>query len=174
MRHSLLLLALLAEPAHAELDERNPTETHSLTLLNASQAPSSDLFKQALCWQSSNATGKHSGGDIENCLAMATPNHLSNRQNYNEIDYDRSVNWSVINYPAISSGAWSFIPDIGYQLLLEKAADEHPSMQIGVAAGDRSLSSMPLATLTWFVLGCILGTLAMIRRRRAKPAIATD
>ncbi|WP_157204080.1 hypothetical protein [Methylomonas methanica] len=178
MRHRLLLFAALIAPAHAELHEQEPTEIHTQALLNnatqISQTPSSDLFAQGLCWLPSSLTGKNNADEIDNCVIEAIYASGLNRENASEARGIETLNWSVMNYPAISSGAWSFIPDIGYQFLLEKTAAPQPSLESVSAVSEKPLSSMPLATLTWFVLGCMLGSLAMLRRNQEKLAIVTD
>ncbi|CAD6876417.1 hypothetical protein [Methylomonas fluvii] len=178
MRHRLLLLAALIAPAHAELHEHEPPEIHRQTLLNnatqISLAASPDLLAPGLCWLPSSLTGNHSANEINTCVMEAIYASGLNRENTSEAREIGAVNWSVMNYPAISSGAWSFIPDIGYQFLLEKTADFQPGQQSVTADSEKSLSAMPLATLTWFVLGCMLGSLAMLRRNQEKLAIVTD
>jgi hypothetical protein len=178
MRHRLLLFAALIAPAHAELHEHEPTEIHSQALLNnatqISLTPSSNLFAEGLCWLPSSLTGKNNADEIDKCVIEAIYASGLSRESVSEARGIETVNWSVMNYPAISSGAWSFIPDIGYQFLLEKTADPQPSLDSVTAVNEESLSSMPLATLTWFVLGCMLGSLAMLRRNQEKLAIVTD
>lgn len=178
MRHRLLLFAALIAPVHAELHEHEPTEIHRQALLNnatqISQTPSSDLFAQGLCWLPSSLTGKNNADEIDNCVIQAIYASGLNREIPREARGIETLNWSVMNYPAISSGAWSFIPDIGYQFLLEKTAAPQPSLQSVTVVSEKSLSSMPLAALTWFILGCMLGSLAMLRRNQEKLAIVTD
>lgn len=147
MRHRLLVFAALIAPAHAELHEQEPTEILSQALLNKatqiSPAPSSDLFAQGLCWLPSSLTGKNNADDIDNCVIQAIYASGLNRKNASEARGIETLNWSVMNYPAISSGAWSFIPDIGYQFLLEKTAAPQPNLQSVTAVNEKSLSSMP-------------------------------
>ncbi|WP_445368953.1 hypothetical protein ACH5Y9_06270 [Methylomonas sp. BW4-1] len=178
MRHRLLLLAALIAPAHAELHEHEPTEIHHQGLLkNATQnslAPNSDFLAPGLCWLPGSLTGNHSVDQINTCVMEAIYTSGLNRGNTIEAREIGAMNWSVMNYPAISSGAWSFIPDIGYQFLMEKTADGQPGQPAVAVLSEKSLSSMPLATLTWFVLGCMLGSLALLRRNQEKLAIVTD
>ncbi|MDT4291338.1 hypothetical protein RO575_17370 [Methylomonas sp. MO1] len=178
MRHRLLLLAALIAPAHAELHEHEPTEIYDQALLNnatpISLAPSSYFLAPGLCWLPSSLTGNNNADQINTCVIEAIYASGLNRENTSEALDIGAVNWSVMNYPAISSGAWSFIPDIGYQFLLEKTADAQTSRQSVTAVSEKSLSSMPLAALTWFVLGCMLGTLAMLRRHQEKLTIVAD
>lgn len=175
MRHSLLLFTALTAPAHAELHEHAPTEIHSHALLNTSmqinQVPRSDFFEQASCWLPTSPTGKNTPGEFDNCVIKAIYTQGLSRPA--EVSENHALNWSVMNYPAISSGAWSFIPDIGYQFLIGKTAEAQSYNQPTTSTSNKTLSSMPLATLTWFVLGCMLGSLAMIRRNQEKLAIAT-
>jgi hypothetical protein len=177
MRHSLLLFTALTAPAHAELHEHAPTEIHSQAWLNTtmqiSRPPRSDFFEQASCWLPNSSNGKNSPVEFDNCVAKAIYTQGLSRQNPAEVSHKQTLNWSVMNYPAISSGAWSFIPDIGYQFLIGKNAEAQSFDQATTAPSDKTLSSMPLATLTWFALGCMLGSLAMMRRHQEKLAIAT-
>lgn len=178
MKRSLLLFTALTAPAHAGLHEYEPTEIHSQALLSTAieidLAPHSDFFEQALCWLPTSSTGKNSAGEIDNCVVEAIYAAGLSRQISHDASSMQNINWSVMNYPAISSGAWSFIPDIGYQFLLGKSAETHSHRQPSAAPSDKTLSSMPLATLTWFVLGCMLGSLAMLRRNQEKLAIVAD
>jgi hypothetical protein len=175
MRHSLLLFTALIAPAHAELHELEQTEIHSHALPNiaaqTSLAPSSGLFEPSLCWLPVSTPGQIGAVEIDNCVTQAIYSSGLNRQKPNEVRGLQALNWSVMNYPAISSGAWSFIPDIGYQLLQEKSPEPQAGLQYVNTDNEKPMSAMPLATATWFVLGGMLGSLAMVRRNQEKLAV---
>ena len=77
----------------------------------------------------------------------------------------------MLNYPALSSGAWALIPDVGYQMLRDKTTEPSRQTIAKANSADARLWSIPLATLVWFFLGCTLGWLALLRRTQKKSTI---
>lgn len=151
MKHSALLIALLATPAQV-----NPTDRPDTGLapdFAASPAPILDPFHVI---ETESAAPALFSATIARCSA----------------DVDRlgqcgPIDWPAVDYLALSSLAWNLIPEASYRLAI--GGFDSPVPQRGIAdnpAEAQRLSGLPLAGVAWFSLGCLLGSLALLRRRQ--------
>ncbi|MCQ8181146.1 hypothetical protein NP603_08500 [Methylomonas sp. SURF-1] len=151
MKHSALLIALLATPAQV-----NPTDRPDTGLtpdFAASPAPILDPFHVI---ETESAAPALFSATIARCSA----------------DVDRlgqcgPIDWPAVDYMALSSLAWNLIPEASYRLAI--GGFDSPVPQRGIAdnpAEAQRLSGLPLAGVAWFSLGCLLGSLALLRRRQ--------
>lgn len=167
MRYSLLLITALTMPAHAELHEPSvitnnavptPTAPYNLT-------SNPNLLAKSLCWLPTSLTDRP-----KNCLVEAVQGSFVSMQNGSGVFDTFGVSWPTLHFPTIGNSSWSFVADMGYQFLLKTSSGDQLGKQLDSSANAAPLASMPLATVTWFVLGGMLGSLAMTRRRLTKLA----
>ncbi|WNB74292.1 hypothetical protein [Methylomonas koyamae] len=151
MKHSALLIALLAAPAQVSPTGQPVTgsDPDSTVLYSPIRAPFHAI-------ENDSATPALFSAAIARCPADAV-----------RVEQCKPLDWPAVDYLALSSVAWHLIPGASYRLATGDFADEAPQRGI---AGDVSetyrLSGLPLAGVAWFSLGCLLGSLALLRRRQ--------
>lgn len=173
MRYSLLLITAFTMPAHAELHERSVISNHTSATSTSSYnlTSNSGLFAEAFCWLPTSLTDKGQSGGAENCLVEAIQGSVGSIQNLAGIFDTSSSSWPSLSFPAVGNSTWSFIADISYQFLLKSNSGDQLGKHLETPANAAPLASMPLATVTWFVLGGMLGSLALTRRRLTNLAM---
>ncbi|WFP50813.1 hypothetical protein PL263_02020 [Methylomonas sp. EFPC3] len=157
MRHSLLLIAMLAVPAQVKpLNQPDPGLYGSFAaaplqipnLLPSPETVTSSrwLFPAAL----------------QGCQNATVPSELC-----------KLVEWSAMDYPTLSQVAWTLMPSAGYGLAQAGFASTAAGHNIDADQTEaQNLSGLPLAAIAWFSLGCLLGSLAMLRHRQTRRAYA--
>lgn len=151
MKHSALLIALLAAPAQVTPTDR--PDTGFTPEFAASPAPILDPFQAS---EIDSAAPALFSAAIARCPADA-----------DRLGQCGPLDWPAVDYLALSSLAWNLIPEASYRLAI--GGFDNPVPQRGIADNPpeaQRLSGLPLAGVAWFSLGCLLGSLALLRRRQ--------
>ncbi len=157
MRHSLLLIAMLAAPAQVKpLDQPDPDLYASFNIAPR-QRP--DLLPSL---EPVTTTRSLFPGTLQDCPNAGFPNELC-----------KLVEWSAMDYPALNQVAWTLMPGAGYGLATAGFASAEAKRDIVDKLSEaQNLSGLPLAALAWFSLGSLLGSLAVLRHRQTRRGYA--